>query len=673
MNKQISGGLLAALACLSAWADDDRPVDAEVVETADQAGVKLEPAWPLVLEPVVVTTALMTDPYSVSSDPRQPRLPLPAHDGGSYLKSIPGFSLSRKGGTSGDPELRGLGGSRLNILLDDAAILGGCGGRMDPPTAYVYPESFDRIEVIKGPQSVRYGASASGVVHFDRDTPRFDDPEIRGYGSTTVGRFGRRDGVGEVTAGSESAYARLTGTFSEQDDYSDGNGREVHSRYQRWSAGGVFGWTPDENTLVEASIDRSDGEAAYDDRKMDGTRFGRSGYSLRARRANLSDWWRELEFMAYYNYVDHVMDNYTLREPPMMPMVGYPDRRTRGARLNAEFQPARDWLLSAGLDWSDNLHANNSLMGPAVERFGSVPREDNAEFTDFGAFVEASRRVSPRGRVTFGLRVDHGQVEALSEDGFGGVAPGTEDSDDRVSGFVRYSHQLASRPVTFYAGLGRAERSPDFWERRRVFALENEVLTQFDLGARYEGPRLTANLALFYGEFEDFILIAAPGQPGAEARNAEAGTYGGEADVRYRITQQLAVVGTLAWVRSDNDSDDRPLAQTPPLEGTLGLDFDDGRWFGGALWRAVASQDRIHAGHGTIYSLDTAETPGFAVLSVYGGRHFGRAWTLTGGIDNLFDRYYTGHLQRGSADLGAAASRIAEPGRSFWLRLSRRF
>ena len=223
--------------------------------------------------------------------------------------------------------------------------------------------------------------------------------------------------------------------------------------------------------------------------------------------------------------------------------------------------------------------------------------------------------------------------------------------------------------MAFYAGLGRAERAPDYWERERVFALDSEVLTQLDVGARYRGRRSSATLSLFYGRIDDYILVIAPGLEPAEARNVDVTTFGAEADWRYSLGERLTLGGSLAWVRSDNDSDGRPLAQTPPLEVTLSLDYDDARWFGGMLLRAVDRQDRIHPGYGTIYSLDTTPTPGFAVVSLYGGRRLADDWTLTAGVDNLFDRRYAEHLQRGSADLGALAGRVPEPGRTLWLQL----
>ncbi len=66
---------------------------------------------------VVVTAPVTEAPLTVTTDPKAPRQPLPAHDGADMLKSIPGFSVIRKGGTDGDPVFRGMSGSRLDILL----------------------------------------------------------------------------------------------------------------------------------------------------------------------------------------------------------------------------------------------------------------------------------------------------------------------------------------------------------------------------------------------------------------------------------------------------------------------------------------------------------------------------------------------------------------------------
>ncbi|WP_336988396.1 TonB-dependent receptor plug domain-containing protein, partial [Aeromonas hydrophila] len=121
------------------------------------------------LEPMVVVASRPASTLEVTLDPKKPGSPMPAADGAGYLKNVTGMSMVRKGGLGGDPVLRGMGMSRLNVQMDGGMLAGGCGGRMDPPTAYVFPQSFDRIRVLKGPQSLEQGATLAGTVLFERD------------------------------------------------------------------------------------------------------------------------------------------------------------------------------------------------------------------------------------------------------------------------------------------------------------------------------------------------------------------------------------------------------------------------------------------------------------------------------------------------------------------------
>src|SRR5690606_27310192 len=165
------------------------------------------------LAPQVVTAAPMSEPLTVVTDPRAPRQPIPALDGADILKTIPGFSVIRKGGTSGDPVFRGMAGSRLNILLDGENILGGCGGRMDPPTAYVFPESYDRMTVLKGPQTVIHGpGNSAGTVLFERSRERASEAGGAVDASITAGSFQRLDLMGEGRYATPDFYVRGTAT-----------------------------------------------------------------------------------------------------------------------------------------------------------------------------------------------------------------------------------------------------------------------------------------------------------------------------------------------------------------------------------------------------------------------------------------------------------------------------
>lgn len=134
-----------------------------------------EPQSTTSLAPIVVTGVSQKSANTVKLNPKTTLQPLPAGDGADLLQSVANMSVIRKGGSSGDPLFRGLGGSRLSIQADDQFIHGGCSNRMDPPTAYIFPSAYDEVVVTKGPQTVTQGTGlVAGAVRFVRKEPEFD-------------------------------------------------------------------------------------------------------------------------------------------------------------------------------------------------------------------------------------------------------------------------------------------------------------------------------------------------------------------------------------------------------------------------------------------------------------------------------------------------------------------
>lgn len=631
------------------------------------------------LDEVVITAPAMLDPLVVRTDPKAPRQPVPAQDGGDYLKNIPGFSLARKGGSSGDPVFRGMAGSRLNMLMDGENVLGGCAARMDPPTAYVFPESYDAITVLKGPQSVRHGGgNVAGTVLFERQTQRFAEPAARGQASAMLGSFGRNDQVADVALGAPLGYLRANATRSDANDYTAGDGTRIHSAFTRWSGAFAAGWTPDADTRLEATLNRSDGQAAYADRSVDGVKFERTGYGLRFERTNLAPWLEKVEFQAYHNYVDHVMDNYTLR--PVLPTNNYtyytlsnPDRTTEGGKLAFDFLPAQGMKLAAGVDYQRNNHTLRSTVkavplgssAAANIDINAKARAPDMTFENTGAFVEASYELGQLDRLLGGLRSDWLSVDNQKTNGSGA---GASLSEQARGGFVRYERDMESLPLSLFAGIGQAQRPADWWERNRDFYLKPETNTQLDLGLLWSSERLHGALSVFRSELNDYILVRSDNS----ARNIDARTYGLEADVAWRLAKFWSLSGTLAWVRGENRTDNAPLAQMPPLEGRAGIAYDDRRYAYGALLRLVAAQDRVHPGYGTIVGQDFAETPGFAVFSLNAAYRPRKGTLVSVGVDNLFDRHYAEHINRaGSPVIGFdPVVRVYEPGRNLWMKVN---
>jgi iron complex outermembrane receptor protein len=657
------------------------------------------------LPEVVVTAPAMEEPLVVRTDPRKPRQPIPAHDGAEYLKTIPGFSVIRKGGTDGDPVFRGMAGSRLNILLDGEQILGGCGGRMDPPTAYVFPSSYDRITVLKGPQTVLYGpGSSAGTVLFERDFARRSESGMGGEGSATTGSFGRTDLMGDIHGGTPNAYGRAIYTSSTADDYRDGNGNSVHSAYSRWSTNAAIGLTPNDSTRVEVSMARSDGKAAYADRSVDGSKFARDNTGLKVDWKNSSHGTLDkIEVQLFHNYIDHVMDSYSLRSggnPAGMMAAMNPDRTTNGGRLLGTLNLGEATQLKVGVDTQTNVHTGRVGAAPGyMGDYTLKPRVEDANFGNRGVFGEATHQLGDDARVVGGLRSDSWEAQdkrAMLMIGMASQMNPTANqtrNENLKSGFLRYEQDVMSNAGTVYAGLGHTERFPDYWElvggnkesatTLSAFDTRPEKTNQLDAGMTYRQGDVSASLSGFYSKVSDFILIQSsfskPNGMGARlttiTRNINAHTWGGEASIAWKLAQEWKVDGSLAYVRGKNETDSSELAQLSPLEGRIGATYDNSVWSVGGLLRMVAAQDRYVVNQGNIAGQDIGRTSGFSVLSLNAAYRAGKEVLLSAGVDNVTNRTYAEHISRAGAMVAGftQTTRVNETGRNLWMKVNVKF
>ena len=644
------------------------------------------------LSPTVVTALAPSSPLTIVTNPKDPRQPVPARDGGDYLKTIPGFDLIRNGGTNGDPVLRGMFGSRLNILSNGGMMLGACPGRMDAPTSYISPETYDKLTVIKGPQTVLWGPGASaGTILFEREPEHFGELGTRVNASVLAGSNGRFDKTIDAAAGGPLGYVRVIGNTAHSDDYKDGNGDTVPSRYDKWNGDIALGWTPDADTLLELTAGKGDGQARSAGRGMDGSQYKRESLGLRFEKSNIGEVLDKIEAQVYYNYADHVMDNYTLRTPSgtgMMagPMASNVDRRTLGARIKATWRWA-DYQLISGIDAQTNEHRKR--MGMGIDTYKDQNWSKDADFHNYGAFGELTWYAAERDRVITGARLDRASAKDFRARIGSGMMSKPNPTLDKTradtlpSGFVRYEHDLADSPTTVYAGLGHAQRFPDYWELfspssgpagsvNAFDAIKPEKTTQLDMGLQYKTERLEAWASVYAGEIRDYILFDyAKGS--SQAQNVNARVMGGELGAAYQLTARWKADATLAYAWGKNTTDGKALPQMPPLDTRLGLTYSEDDWSAGALWRVVARQDRIDRNAGNVVGKDYDKSAGFGVFSLNGAYRISKNLKVSAGVDNLLDKNYSEHLNMaGNAGYGYPASDptpINEPGRTLWTKI----
>jgi iron complex outermembrane receptor protein len=652
------------------------------------------------LSPTVITAIAPSSPLTIVTNPKDPRQPVPASDGADYLKTIPGFALVRNGGTNGDPVLRGMFGSRLNILTNGGQLLGACPGRMDAPTSYISPQTYDTLTVIKGPQTVLWGPGASaGTILFDREPEHFGELGTRVNASVLAGSNGRFDKLVDAAAGGPLGYVRVIGNTAHADDYRDGNNDTVPSRYEKWNGDVALGWTPDADTLLELTAGKGDGEARYAGRGMDGSQFKRESLGLRFEKSNIGDVLDKVEAQIYYNYADHVMDNYTLRTPSgtgMMsgPMASNVDRRTLGARIKATWRWA-DVQLISGIDAQTSEHRQRSAMG--IDVYKDLPYTQDADFHNYGVFSELTWYAAERDRLISGARLDRASAKDYRQTTGSGMMTRPNPTADETradtlpSGFIRYEHDLADSPTTLYAGLGHTQRFPDYWELfspqsgpagsvNAFDSIKPEKTTQLDFGLQYKTEDLEAWASGYVGQVRDYILFnytPTPMGTTSQAENIDARIMGGELGAAYLLTSNWKTDATLAYAWGKNSSDGTALPQMPPLDARFGLTYSEENWSAGALWRVVAAQNRIDQNKGNVVGKDFGKTPGFGVFSLNGAYRIDKNWRVSTGVDNLFGKAYAEHLNlAGNAGFGYPANdpqAIKEPGRTLWTKVDMSF
>ena len=121
---------------------------------------------PIKLNTVIVTGKGKTDPVLTTVKTDLLKKVVQPKNVADLFNDFNGFSLIKRGNYAIDPSFRASQYEQLNIQFDGGTkAVHACPNRMDPITTHVVPEEIARIEVIKGPYTVRYGATFGGIIN----------------------------------------------------------------------------------------------------------------------------------------------------------------------------------------------------------------------------------------------------------------------------------------------------------------------------------------------------------------------------------------------------------------------------------------------------------------------------------------------------------------------------
>jgi len=617
-----------------------------------------------------------------------------------------GFSLIKRGNYAIDPSFRASQYEQLNVQFDGGTkIMHACPNRMDPITTHVSPEEIEKIEVIKGPYTVRYGATLGGVVNLVTRDPR----------EFGTGLHGNLSSGYESNGGSYVSTLRLQQVWDRFDlgtqigwrdfgNYQDGGGTEIPSAFESLDYNLQLGFTPSAGQRAEVTWRQSFGRDVLHaglpmDTETDDSSLLSAEYSWVFSKGLV----RGLTAKAYHAYVDHLMTNALRPSFQMTEAEATVDARTFGGKTEIQLRPLPALTSYHGLDFTgiyrDGVRerlvkrnmAGNLLPEPVL--FTDKIWQDSY-VNDLGVFTEVEYTIAPNTQLTSGLRLDFVFSDIRDpEADFAALYPTLGNrSETNLSGNISLKHQITTGLLAEVA-FGRGVRSANMIERFINHfmvgqdpyeyvgnpLLDAEVNHQLEVGIKgnhtfRSGPdRLRYGLSGFYGWYDNYILpvidpeLSRKYMPNALPEEVKrfinldkAYKTGVEASLGLDFLSAFRWEAALAYTHTRNRDLGESLPLTPPLNTRFTLGYEKGSYWATLNYSITQRQDEIAPSFGEI------ETPGYELWDLRAGMELFKGMRLGVALLNIFDEQYNNHLNFSFVNQdGFSRTPIQDPGRNF--------
>lgn len=592
---------------------------------------------------------------------------------GETLAAMPGVSAQTTGSGIAKPVIRGLTSQRVVSVVDGLRQEGQQWGDEHGPELSVL--DLERVEVLRGPQSLLYGPDAlGGVVRSSRrGAPLEAKRGEYGIDLETEGRSANRSGSGSVTgrmglggglSGIAGGSVRRTGNIETPKGGLFNSG--VDERTARAGLGLKKDWghaTLDYDRFEQSLQIHEDPAAAPTGTKHQRVEHDRARGGLTLPFGSFS-----VEMLA--GWQRNRRREFETAESPDSKLRLVLDTFTQDLRLVHDQATGHRGVLGVVA-----LQQRNDTQG--VEKL--IP---GFTMSDFGAFaLEEFEKGS--FTVSGGARFDSRRLWVKREDDLG-VAAQTRNYQAFTGSLGAGWRFLEGWSLAVSAGMGWRAPTPfelfvnGEHEGTRRFergsnALKTERSLNTEASLRRESERLTLELTGFRHRVADFVYAAPAGTndpdsglPIFDLRQAAATIAGAEAGIEIKPLSGLALNAAGTVLHARNEATGRPLPQIPQNKLRLGAKLTRAYWAGltepflSATANLTARQHRVEANEATTAKYATADfSAGATVPWLAGGR-------VELGVENAFDAAYRDHLSRYRAYALA-------PGRNAFVKYSLRF
>lgn len=578
---------------------------------------------------------------------------------GATLESQPGVASRSFGPAPSRPVVRGLDGDRV-LILQDGQRLGDLSSQSGDHGVPINPAAAQRIEVVRGPATLLYGANAiGGLVNVITDEIP-TKPMMGASGNFTfdLGTAATEGGAaGDVHVGNGTFAAHFGGGGRRSSDVDTPLGDLVNSQSRNGFGNLGLSWTGAKSYVG--------GSYGYDNTKYGIPVVEDGNVQLTPRRHAVS-------LRAGANGLPGAIDSYR---------ATLAVRRYKHDELEGEDVGTAFTNNTAEVELMGSHRAIGRLKGSAGgwflnRAFDAVGEETLSPAVDqrgFAAFLY-EEVTWPHVTFQFGGRVDHSRYEPNGE---------TSRSFTTGSGSVGLLLRpaAANDRVTVALSLARAARYPAleelfyFGPHPGNFAfevgnpdLDPEHALGFDVALRWRSARASGEVTYFRNDISDYVFrapmtdedfqrrlpeftarfaargigdepVSTEDFPIVENIAADSILQGIESHADFQLGSGLAVELGLDYIRGTLEDTDEPLPRIPPLRFRGGLRYQRNAFQVGGDMTVAAKQDRLFP----------TETPtdGYQLLRLYSSYSFlsGKTTnTITARLDNAANELYRNHL-----------------------------
>jgi len=655
------------------------------------------------IEIVIVTGVNSRDDFMLNAS----EVTHPGVDNSDLLRLFPGGNRNSNGPVTRISQYRGMFGAQNNVSVDGLAYTSGGPNWMDSPLSSIPQSLTQTVTLYRGLGSVAsIEEGLGGSIEISSRKGDFtDSADWSSFGLVEAGYGHNADSWGAaVYAGvhNQLNWIDVAASMDQGDDYEFAGGVVAATEYDRNQYRFGYGHRFSAAELTLGAVINRTGDSGTPALPMDIRYFDSEQYSFGLDSVIGEG---DLSFKINSLSVEHLMDNFTLRPPPIG-MGGMESLRQTfavGDSGGFKLTYARDigaTGLLLGID--GRLEEHDDRIG-AFAQASWAPGE-----WDLEAGLRYNRVAMDAGEVGGNLAMMANPVmgDAMmpmsQQDRLDALAKAFNDSDrnkkdNQWSVMLKASRNLGSS-TRLNLGLGRKVRSPSYQERYLWLPMEAtagladgftyigdinlrpETSIEFTAGIDWSRGRFHLTPELFYRDVKDYIqgvpstnsvanmfAMMMSGRAPLQFANVDAELYGIDLGYQFEISAFWLLSGNLGYVRGKRTDISDNLYRIAPLSSFLELRYKRERYFISMESIAAAKQDKVSA-----YN-DEQETPGWGIVNLRGGFRLNGTFEFSLGVENLFDRAYQDHLGGYNRVAGSAVplrERLYGKGRNYYLKLN---